>query len=219
MASLYSFLTGPALYAAFIITIIGMIVRISYLYGVSLGKDRVFYNHQSFEWGAKSIAFWLIPMGSVSSRLQPVFSVMVFIFHISLLSAPLFLAAHNLLWDESFGISLWSMPDTWADLLTIAVMISGVFLFVRRIVRPEVRIITEIRDYVLLLLTLLPFASGFMAYHHIGEYQTMMILHVASGELLLILLPFTKLGHVVLFFFTRAFIGFEMGGRRGAKAW
>jgi hypothetical protein len=35
----------------------------------------------------------------------------------------------------------------------------------------------------------------------------------------LILIPFTKLSHMILFFFTRAFIGFEMGVRRGARSW
>jgi nitrate reductase gamma subunit len=219
VASLYSFLTGPALWLTFIVSGIGMIVRIAYLYGLSLGKDRVFYNHQSFEWGAKSIAFWLIPWGSVALRLQPVFSFMVFAFHVTLLAVPIFLSAHNMLWDEAFNLSLWSMPDTWSDALTVVMMISGAFLLIRRIVRPEVRILTEARDYILLFMTILPFATGFMAYHHIGAYKTMLILHILSGEILLILLPFTKLAHVVLFFFTRAFIGFEMGGRRGAKAW
>jgi nitrate reductase gamma subunit len=47
----------------------------------------------------------------------------------------------------------------------------------------------------------------------------MMIAHVITGEILLILIPFTKLGHMILFFFTRAFIGFEMGARRGARSW
>ncbi|MGQ9484627.1 MAG: hypothetical protein ACUVSA_06505 [Desulfosoma sp.] len=47
----------------------------------------------------------------------------------------------------------------------------------------------------------------------------MMVLHVLSGEVLLVLIPFTKLGHMVQFFFARAFIGFEMGARRGARAW
>jgi hypothetical protein len=47
----------------------------------------------------------------------------------------------------------------------------------------------------------------------------MLILHIIFSEILLILIPFTKLGHMILFFFTRAFIGFEMGGRRGARSW
>ena len=97
--------------------------------------------------------------------------------------------------------------------------ITIIFLAIRRIVRPEVRILTETWDYVLLSLTALPFATGFFAYHQVGPYELMMILHLLTAEILLILIPFTKLAHMILFFFTRAFIGFEMGGRRGARSW
>jgi len=47
----------------------------------------------------------------------------------------------------------------------------------------------------------------------------MLPLHIALSEILLIVIPFSKLGHMLLFFFTRAFIGFELGGRRGARSW
>ena len=62
-------------------------------------------------------------------------------------------------------------------------------------------------------------ARSVVAYRQWGPYELMMIFHVISGEVLLILIPFTKLGHMVLFFFTRAFIGFEMGARRNAPSW
>jgi nitrate reductase gamma subunit len=95
----------------------------------------------------------------------------------------------------------------------------GIFLLVRRLVRPEVRLLTGIWDYALLVLALLPFLTGVLAYRYWGPYEILMVLHVFSGEILLVLIPFSKLGHMVLFFFTRAFIGFEMGARRGAVSW
>jgi hypothetical protein len=64
-----------------------------------------------------------------------------------------------------------------------------------------------------------PFLSGFLAHHQLGPYESFMILHIIFGEILLIIIPFSKLGHMILFFFARAFIGFEMGGRRGARSW
>lgn len=152
-------------------------------------------------------------------RQQPVFSFMVFIFHTTLLAVPLFLDAHNILWDEAWGISLWSLPDALSDGMTVILFVSIIFLVFRRIVRSEVRILTETWDYVLLGLTTLPFATGFLAYHQVGSYELLMILHLLTAEILLILIPFTKLAHMILFFFTRAFIGFEMGGRRGARSW
>ena len=219
MYELYNFLTGPAVWISFLVFFGGLLFRIAYLAGLSRERDRVFYNHMGASSGFRSILHWLIPLGSVSLRSQPVFSVMFFCFHVLLFAVPLFLQAHNTLWHEAFGVSLWSMPDHFADNLTIAFMATGVFLFARRLVRPEVRILTSVWDYTLLILTVLPFLTGFLAYRQIGPYPIMLILHVLFGELLLVIVPFSKLGHVLLFFFSRAFIGFEMGERRGARTW
>ena len=207
------------MWACFTIFWGGLILRTVWLFRLSRKKDQVFFNHASFAWGFKSILYWMVPWGSAAMRLQPVFTFMVFTFHITLLAVPLFLCAHNILWDEAFGISLWSMPNLWADVMIVILLVSIIFLIVRRIVRSEVRILTGAWDYILLGLTALPFLTGFLAYHQFGPYETLMIAHIISGEILLILIPFTKLGHMILFFFTRAFIGFEMGGRRGARSW
>lgn len=216
---MYEFLAGPALWVSFIIFLGGLLVRVAFLFGLSLERDRVLYNHADAGWGLKSIGHWLIPWGSVSMRLQPVFTLAFFLFHLCLLAVPLFLAAHNILWEESFGLSLWSLSDATADVLTLIFLASALFLLTRRLLRPEVRILTSLWDYTLLILTMLPFITGFLAYHQWGPYETVLILHILFSEILLIVIPFSKLGHMVLFFFTRVFIGFEMGGRRGARAW
>lgn len=216
---MYNFLAGPALWTTFIIFFGGLIIRTTHLYRLSRKKDPVIYNHASVSWGLKSILHWLLPWGSASMRQQPLFTFMVFVFHITLLAVPLFLNAHNILWDESWGISLVSLPDAMTDVMTVILLVSIVYLVIRRLVRPEVRILTETWDYILLGLTALPFLTGFLAYHQFGPYELMMILHLITAEIMLILIPFTKLAHMILFFFTRAFIGFEMGERRGARSW
>ncbi len=216
---MYAFLTGPALWVTFIIFIGGLIVRVAFLAGLSRERDRVFYNHANASWAFRSIVNWLIPLGSVSLRQQPIFALVFFAFHVCLLAVPLFLNAHNILWDQAFAVSLWSMSDKLADILAMVVIGCGVFLFIRRLVRPEVRILTTVWDYTLILLTLAPFVTGVLAYHQWGPYETMLILHILFAEVLLIVIPFSKLGHIILFFFTRSFVGFEMGTRRGARAW
>ena len=216
---MYAFLTGPAVWTALTVFVVGLLVRIVFLIGLSRERDRIVYNHADFSWGLKSILHWIFPWTSVSTRQQPIFALAVFVFHIGLLAVPLFLNAHHILWDEAFGVSLWSMPDAIADTMTVLVMVSGLFLLIRRLIRPEVRILTGAWDYILLILTLTPFISGFLAYHQWGNYEVSLYIHIISAEILLILIPFTKLSHMILFFFTRAFIGFEMGGRRGARAW
>jgi len=219
MNSLYQILTGPLLWATFIIFIGGMLARLVFLFYLSRKKDQVVYNHTSFSWGIKSIVHWLIPWASASMRNQPVFTFMVFSFHLTLLAVPLLLNAHNIMWDEAFGISLWSIPNAAADVMTFIMIASAIFLLIRRIRRAEVRILTSAWDYTLLILTTAPFITGLFAYHQWGPYETFFILHVITAQVLLILIPFTKLSHMILFFFTRAFIGFEMGGRRGARSW
>ncbi|NSW88016.1 MAG: nitrate reductase [Syntrophobacteraceae bacterium] len=219
MHELYAFLAGPAVWITFIIFVGGLLFRIAYLFGLSRERDRVFYNHMSAGWGFRSILHWLIPLGSVSLRTQPVFAIMFFLFHVCLFAVPLFLLAHNTLWQEAFGVSLWSMSESLADTLTMVFLATALFLLVRRLVRPEVRILTSPWDYTLLILTIMPFLTGFLAYRQIGPYEVMLILHILFGEMLLIIVPFSKLGHIVLFFFSRAFIGFEMGERRGARTW
>jgi nitrate reductase gamma subunit len=190
-----------------------------FLFRLSRKKDSVFYNHASLSWGLKSILHWILPWASASMRQQPFFTLMVFCFHLTLPTVPLFLDAHNTMWDEAFGLSLWSIPDVLADVMTIILIASAIFLIIRRIWRVEVRILTSVWDYALLILTTAPFITGFFAYHQWGPYETLLILHILSAQVLLILIPFTKLSHMILFFFTRVFIGFEMGGRRGARSW
>jgi nitrate reductase gamma subunit len=217
--SIYEFLTGPALWFTFIFFIGGLLLRMAFLFRLSRKNDRVIYNHVNLDWGLRSILHWIIPFASVSMRQQPIFSLVAFIFHLTLIAVPLFLSAHIVLWEEAFGITLWSVSDGLSDALTLVFIAAALFLAVRRRIRPEVRILTGAWDYALLAITMLPFITGFLAYHQWGPYEAMLILHIVSGQILLILIPITKLAHMILFFFTRAFIGFEMGGRRGARTW
>ncbi|MEW5722522.1 MAG: TmcC family electron transfer complex membrane anchor subunit [Thermodesulfobacteriota bacterium] len=221
----YNFLTGTGVWISLIIFFGGLVIRATFLYGLSRERDGQFFNHFDWGWSLKSVINWLIPLGSVSLRRQPVFGLAFFLFHLCLLATPLFLAAHNIMWEEAWGWSLPSLPDGLADVMTLVVIACAAFLFVRRLVRREVRIITGAWDYLVLLLTAAPFVSGFLAYHQAGDYRTTIVLHVLFGEVMLIVIPFTKLGHLMLFFFTRAFIGSEMGARRqvdgrlGARVW
>ena len=218
MNDIYEFLTGPGVWAAFIIFIGGLVVRLVYLLALSKERDRVLYNHASFGWALRSIFHWLVPLGSVGWRTQPLFATAFFVFHLCLLGVPLFLLAHNTLWQEAFGVSLPSLPDSVADVGTVVLLVAALVLLARRIVRPEVRILSTAWDYFLLILTCAPFVTGFLAYHQVGPYKLMMILHVFLAEILLIVIPFSKLAHIVLFFFSRTSIAFEMG-RREARTW
>jgi len=215
---MYELVRGPLLWAAFLIFIGGMIVRTVALIKLSLKKDKVVYNHFNAGWAFRSIFHWLLPLNH-TVRQYPVYSAVTYLFHLCLLTVPLFLLAHNILWDESWKISLWSLPESVADTMALIMIFLTLFLMVRRMVLPYVRIVTSSIDYALLIAVGLPFLTGYIAYHQWFEYKTMLIVHILSGELMLVLIPFTKLAHMFLFFLTRAHIGMEFGQRRGTVTW
>jgi nitrate reductase gamma subunit len=84
-----------------------------------------------------------------------------------------------------------------ADVMTMIVIASMIYYTLRRIVVPEVRYVTFAKEYLILLLVLAPFLTGLLAYHQIGPYEVMLILHILTGEILLVALPFTWLSHML----------------------
>jgi hypothetical protein len=192
--------------------------RSPYIKGLDWQLDRVAYmEHKShgFKGAVRSIVFWLIPFGTRGWRFYPVFTIIFFVFHIGLLFTPIFLKAHNILLQERFGFSLWTISECSADILTVGVMIAAVFLILRRNALPEVRIITTWYDYLVLAIAVAPFVTGFFAAHNVGNYNFWLILHILSGEVMLVAIPFTKLSHFALFFMSRAQIGMDFGIKRG----
>jgi hypothetical protein len=82
-----------------------------------------------------------------------------------------------------------------------------------------VRIISTAYDYLVLGITVAPFLTGFFAYHLWFDYKTVITIHMLVGELMLIAIPFTKIGHMVFFFFVRILIGSEYSFGRGSREW
>ncbi len=216
---MYEFLTGPMFWLSISVCIIGMIVRlIRYFKGLHWQLDRVAYKAfpaQGLKGAGRSIYRWLLPFGTHSWRKQPFMTVLFFGFHIGAVLVPLFLLAHTVFWEEKIGFSLPTLNPTVADILTWSVIISAIFLALRRIALPEVRILTTGYDYLILLLSVAPFASGLLARYEVGSYTFWLTLHILLGEVLLIVIPFTKLSHIFLFFASRAQLGMDYGIKRG----
>lgn len=216
---MYEFVTGPLAWLAFAVFFVGNLVRIvRYVRGLDWRLDRVTYGVNTaygVRGALRSIVFWLIPFGTHSWRNNPGFTLLVFTLHAGLIFTPLFLLAHNIVLEERWGFSLWSMPGWLADTLTIAVLVSAALLALRRIALPEVRRITSAYDYALLAVAAAPFLSGLIARYAYANSEFWLIVHVLCGEVFLIAIPLTKLSHFVLFFATRAQIGMDFGIKRG----
>lgn len=216
---MYDFLTGPMFYLSLGVCLIGMLVRfILYFKGLNWQMDRVAYKAYpmlGLKGALKSIIKWLIPFGTFGWRKQPFMTVIFFGFHIGAVSVPLFLLAHNLFLKEKIGFSLMTLNPLLADLLSWAVVVSALFLALRRIALPEVRILTTSYDYLILLISVAPFITGLLARYEVGNYAFWLTLHILCGEVLLLAIPFTKLSHIALFFASRAQLGMDYAIKRG----
>jgi nitrate reductase gamma subunit len=221
MQQLYIFLTGPILWLSFAIFFGGLIYRVvTYVRGLDWQADRVAYQAWptlGLKGALRSIVHWLVPFYSVGWRAKPIFTTIFFIFHIGLVGVPLFLPGHAIILKERWGIDWPTMSMALADVLTIGAMVAAVCIIIRRIALPEVRIVTTLYDYFLILVSIAPFVTGFLAVHQAPGYDWWLLGHVLSGELLLVLIPATKLWHVVGFFLSRGQIGADFGIKRGYK--
>ncbi len=219
MHSYYSLVTGPLAWIAFIIFIGGSIWRFSSLWQLAKKKDSVIFEYMDKKFALRSIVHWIIPFGSRSMKLNPTMTIITFIFHICLFITPIFVFAHVILWKENFNISWFTLPNIVADVMTFAVILCCIFFLWRRLNVPDVRYLTTPSDFIILLIVAAPFITGFWAYHQLPGFAYMTIIHIVSGEIMLIAIPFTKLFHMFLFPFTRGYIGSEFGGIRMAKDW
>jgi len=129
------------------------------------------------------------------------------------------LLAHTVLWDEAWHFSWGHLPEALTDIMTLVVIFSCLFFLIRRLKLPEVQFVTNASDYIILGIVAAPFITGFLAYHQWFNYPFFMILHILSGEIMLVAIPFSRLSHMVLAPFTRAYMGSEFGGVRNAKDW
>jgi nitrate reductase gamma subunit len=215
---IYELVRGPFAWVALIVFVAGSLYRIAALL-VSGKKEPSLYPVTSVKGGLRSILHGLVPFGSTYMRRQPLFAVVTIGFHLCVIILPLFLLAHIVLWYESWQIVWWSLPDLLADIMAIGVILACVYFLVRRLTVPEVRQVTRPTDILLPAIILLTFLTGFLAYHQWGPYRSMLILHILAGEILLVAIPFSKLGHMLFFIFSRAYMGAEFGKVLKAREW
>lgn len=218
---MYTFLTGPMLWIAAVLFVGGLTWRvIRYIRGLDWRLERVAYG-PGRDIGIKgalySVLQWLVPFGTHSWRKQPFFTVAFFLFHLGLVIVPLFLTGHMVIMRARFGFSLPSFPLWLSDGLTVGAIIGGIMMALRRVTLPEVRFLSGKADWLLLGLSLFVLVSGFLARMQAPGYEAWLLWHIFGGELILILAPFTKLSHMVLFFMSRGQLGMDYAIKRGGR--
>ena len=196
----YDFIRGPMVWVAFIVF---LVVHCSRFFSLTKelaitkltpGPGRFILKRADKE-EKKDWAMWLkLSIAGVN----PFMTIVSTVFHVLLIVMPFFVLGHNILWDNSFGISFFSLSESVSDFLTIIVIVcAGIFLY-RRLFLDRVKAITTWADYLFLFLAAAPFITGYLAYHQVFEnYKLILSLHIISGELMLMAVPFTKFVHMI----------------------
>ncbi len=141
-----------------------------------------------------------------------------YIFHIGLLVVIFFFIPHTHFFRDVFGYFWGGLPNYVIDFFTVLSIAAMLYTLVARFYDPARRILTKASDYLIWLITFLPFVTGYMAFHRLGlDYTTMLALHILSVEALMVALPLTKLTHSVTFTMARWYTG-SNNGRRGVQS-
>ena len=217
---MYDFVRGPLVWVAFIIFIGGLVYQVFQFFRITQKKEPVYAPGGSQDRqgrSAGSVDQWVGFLRKTILGTHPVMTVVTSVFHVCLILTPIFLLAHSILFYESWGVTPWSFSESTTDVITVIILVCCAFFLFRRIFVRRVRAITTAYDYLILLIAAAPFLSGYMAYHQWFDYETMLIAHILAGEVMLIVIPFTKLGHMIFFFLYRFFIGSEYSFGQGTR--
>jgi nitrate reductase gamma subunit len=196
--------TGPLFALTFLVMVAGLarhVVLQLHLIAAKGGRLR------NVHWRrvAADAAGWLFPV----RHLLPgtlVLTLASILFHAGVILVPIFLADHVVMWESFFGIRLPRLGYWAADALTVLTIGALAVLMAHRLLIPRARALSRGADYVVLLMVMAPFLTGFLAAHpglNPLPWRSMMLLHVLSAEALFVAVPFTKLAHMALFFFDR----------------
>jgi len=164
---------------------------------------------------------WMFRIGRLWRR-RPLHSLVSTLFHYGLLAVPLFLAAHVNEWRDGVGFAWWSLNQPAADKLTILVMITAPLLIILHLAGSKVDRGSTLTTIFWLGLLTLPFITGYYCANIAGSapaWQKSMLIHVYSGNLLLLAASITGVARCIIEPVTNMTwkLGYSVAGARWLK--
>ncbi len=153
---------------------------------------------------ASATASWLLPIRLWRSR--PFYSSASVLFHLAVVVVPFILAGH-------VALLAWMLPGWWpvlsqqvADVITVVSMVALVTLLVGRFSSASSRVLTRASDVAVLVVLLGLLLFGWWAANPVFSpfaARTMLMIHIMLGNLVLVMVPTTKIAHCALMPFAR----------------
>ncbi len=214
---LLEFARGPALQVAAYIFVAGIIWR---LVGILFLRKKPDFSEPR-KGGGLPAALKVIYTRSFTAapfkRATMYPKMLAYVLHIGLFIVIFLFVPHIVFFQGFLGFDWPGLPNNVIFLSGVAAVVSGVALLVRRLTSPVLRLISNFDDYFSWFVTMLPIVTGLIMPIRMGiAYETLLAIHILSVALLMIWLPFGKLGHTFLVFVTRGTTGMVFE-RRGAK--
>jgi Pyruvate/2-oxoacid:ferredoxin oxidoreductase delta subunit len=188
-----SLVEGPLLWISFSILIIGIAARLVFCVRAIIGSGRG--RDSRWKYGITSFVRLFFPLHNTFTK-RPLYATLRYVFHICLFAVPIWLSGHIMMWEESRFEWEWSaLPDEWADWMTLLLLFLATLFFLRRIVLGDVRRASSVLDYFFIVMTALPFMTGYFLSHGTLDHvpflgDNMWIIHILSGEAMIIMVAF-----------------------------
>lgn len=205
---------GPGLDYAVAIFLLGVAWRLIEIYSLGRRKDLAAPRRVPGASGWHTIARRSLPPEGMFRR-SPATYVGGYVFHIGLAVIVFLFAPHIKLIEGLLGVSWPALPSQVVDLVTVVTLAAMVVVLADRIRQPVKRFLSTFEDWFTWAVTFLPVLTGWLAVQHLLlPYTTMLALHILSVEVLLVVLPFTKLFHAFTVFGSRWYNG-AVNGHKG----
>jgi nitrate reductase gamma subunit len=213
-----SWVRGPGFQIATVILVAGVVIRVLEI--LLLGRKANLAEAKGSEMssGLRTIVTRSLPPDSSTFKRSTFTIVSGYIFHVGLFVTILFFAPHILLIKDIIGFGWPSIPTQIVDALAVVSIITLLAILVHRFTNKVLRYLTNTEDLLVWFVTIAPLVTGYMAFHRIGMHApTMLGIHILSVELLMVMLPFTKLMHAFTLFLARWYNG-AISGYRGVQS-
>jgi nitrate reductase gamma subunit len=198
---------GPGLDIAVGIFVLGVLWRLFEIYSLGRKKDLAPGRSAAGASGLHTVfRRSLVPHGML--KRSPVTYIAGYIFHIGLAVIVFLSIPHILLIKSLTGLYWPGLPAQIVDLFTVITMVAMVVVLIDRINNRVKRFLSTFEDWFTWAITFLPVLTGWLAVQHLLlPYTLMLALHILSAEILLAVLPFTKLFHAFTLFGSRWYNG------------
>ena len=204
---LLTWVRGPGLNIAIGIFIVGTLWRLIEIYSLGRKPDLSVPRHRAGASGFHTILRRSISPPGMLKR-SPVSYIGGYIFHVGLAIIVFLGAPHILLIKNLIGLSWPALPSQFIGLAAVVTMAAMVVVLFDRINKPVKRFLSTFEDWLTWAVTFLPVLTGWMATQHLFlPYTQMLALHILSAEILLVVLPFSKLLHGFTLFGSRWYNG------------